>query len=306
MYKHILLSCTMVLLLAVATNGQEREGTGTVSQVQVQTMERNLVRAGMKAPDAAKMVQTMVTARFTYAQMTEVEQQMQLARREQGTLEAVRNKVYEGIAKHIAPDSIIQAANKVQERHAFAMQMAASVGRQKHSALGGIYAACLTSGLTREDAEQITTRLQARVRQMNRERTHALAVETMTTARDMVRLGVSSQLTANVVTGALVKGYDQAAMQTLRQRFTEQQSSTNSEQVAQRFGQAIDRGVRARDLDGSGGAGSSGNDNTGGSGQSGGSGNSGDSGGSGGSNGGSDGGNGGNGGNGGGSGGGRN
>jgi hypothetical protein len=296
----------MVLLLAVTAIGQGTETTGTVSQVQVQTMERNLVRAGMKAPDAAKMVQSMVTARFTYAQMTEVEEQMQLARREQLTLEAVRNKVYEGIAKHIAPDSIIQAANKVQERHAFAMQMAASVGRQKHSALGGIYAACLTSGLNREDAQRITAHLQTRSRQMNRERLQTLAVETMTTARDMVRLGVSSQVTASVINGALAHGYDQAAMRTMRHRFTEQQTATNREQLAQRYGQAIDRGARAEDLGGYGNAGyggtgsgsGSGNGGSGGSGGSGGNG----SGGSGGS--GGDGGNGG--GNGGGSGGGRN
>jgi hypothetical protein len=190
------------------------------------------------------------------------------------------------------------------------MQMATSLGLKQHSALGGIFADCLTSGLNREDAERIRTALQTRSRQMNRERFQALAVETMTTARDMVRLGVSSQVTANVMNGAITKGYDQTAMHTLRQRFTEQRASTNMEQIAQRYGQAIDRGVQARDLgdhgaigggSGNGGSGKSGASGSGGAGGNGSASGGGDAGNGGGA---SNGGGGGNGGNGGGSGGG--
>ena len=277
----------IVLALLAATAAWAQNGDAAIDPARLQAVERDLAEAGLSGPEAAELARGMVAAGYTDGQTTQIGRQIQAAQGEPATRQAMIDKIREGMAKRVAPAGIVQAVERVRDRYGFALGLSAPLAGTQAAGLAGIVADGLSSGLSREDASQIAGGIQAQAAQMDRNRLHALATETMTAARDMVRLGVSSRTTASVMGEALTHGYDAAAMQTLRQTFQARQMQANPDQVAQRFGLAIRQGVQARDLGGlagSGGQGAGGKDagaGSGGSGSSGGGSGSGGSGGSG-------------------------
>ena len=265
---------------------------------------------------------TMDTAGFSAEQVLRVQSMIKTAQQQGLPADAVSSKVYEGIAKHVNPDRIVQALERVTSRYEYGYTLAWRLTKREKQAveLGNTMSAGIAAGLTRQDAEKLVNRLQLRSGQMNRNELFLLAEETMLTARDLSRQGVSSATTAEVVGKAVQKGFAASEMHTMRSTFSRQGVDGNRESLARNYGTAIDHGVQAHDLEGlgtggrgsggthgsgdaadsgagnegsgsgdsghddsSGSSSSGGSDSSGSSGDSGGGGNSGDSGGSGGS-----------------------
>jgi len=256
--QNLIRSFILAVLLVAPAGVQAAGEMASVTSAQLRALESSLVRAGMTDGDAAGMVEGMVEAQYSGEQMTMIGQQIQAAAGDQSTQEAVVSKIREGMAKRVGPEGIVKATDRVRERYGFAMETAKTLTKEQYASLGGIIADSLSSGLSQSDAKQITQGLQTRSEQMEKDSLQALATETMLTARDMVRLGVSSQVASAVVGEALARGYDAAAMETMRQTFNTQRMQSNMDQVAQRFGLAIRQGVSARDLGAHAGAGGSG------------------------------------------------
>jgi hypothetical protein len=263
--QNLIRSFIMVVLLTTTASAQGAGETAPITSPQLRALESSLVRTGMTETDAASMVQGMVEAHYSGEQMTSIGQQVQAAAGDRSTRDAVVSKIREGMAKRVGADGIVKATEKVRDRYGFAMQTAKTLTKEQDASLGGIIADGLSSGLSRQDTNRIRDGLQARSQQVGKDRLHPLATETMMTARDMVRLGVSSRVTSEVVGEALARGYDEASMQTLRQAFNAQRMQGDMDQVAQRFGLAIRQGVNARDLGAHAGAGGSGAGGSGGS-----------------------------------------
>ncbi|OEU47077.1 MAG: hypothetical protein BA866_10795, partial [Desulfobulbaceae bacterium S5133MH15] len=242
------------------------------------------------------LTRTMDSAGFSEEQVLQVQSMIKTAQQQGLPVNAVSGKVYEGISKHVDPDRIVQALERVTSRYEYCHALALKLTNreQKAARLGNTITAGIAAGLTRQDAEKLINSLQSRSRQMNRDELYLLAEETMLTARDMSRQGVSSGTTAGVVSQAVQKNFAAGEMRTMRNTFSRQGVQGNRESLARNYGTAIGHGVQAGDLEGhdpegrgSGGTQGSGdrsgsntgNEGTGG----GGSGNSGNSGGSGGS-----------------------
>jgi len=265
----------LLCLAAVVANGQEPGDSAAAAA-------KNLVRAGMTEDAAARLVADMVDAQYGVEAMDRVTQQVRMAEGQPQAVAAIASKISEGMAKRVGVEAMVQAATRVRERHAFALRTAESFAgdNDKRNEIEGVVADSLASGLAQTDAEQIAASLQLRRQTLNAERLGGLALEALTTARDMVRLGVHSQTTSATVNSALAKGYDQAGVQLLRQVFDAQRTQTNMEAVAQGLLHAVGQGVSAGQLKGYGQAGSGKGSSGGGSGS--GSGNGGGAGGSGG------------------------
>lgn len=194
-----------------------------VTSPQLRAFESSLVRAGMMfSGDAAGLVEGMVEAQYSGEQMAMIGQQVQAAAGDRSTREAVVSKIREGMAKRVGPEGIVKATDRVRQRYGFAMETAKALTKEQYASLGGIIADSLSSGLSQPDAKQITNGLQTRSEQMGKDILQAPAAETILTARDMVRLGVSSQVASAVVGEALARGYDAAATEALRQTFNTQ------------------------------------------------------------------------------------
>jgi len=125
-------------------------------------------------------------------------------------------------------------------------------GKKQAVKLGNTVTAGIAAGLSRQDAEKLVNSLQLRSRQMNHNELCLLAEETMLTARDLSRQGVSSATTAEVVGKAVQKGFAAGEMHTMRSTFSRQEAHGNRESLARNYGTAIDHGVQAHDLQGHG------------------------------------------------------
>jgi hypothetical protein len=251
MITHTLRSLLLLLVMLGAANGQEQSPPAPSTDHQ-QAMVRQLVRAGMMEPEAVNLVTGMTVARFGAEDMAHIAQQAQSAEKAPHTLAAMASKVHEGIAKQAPPGAIVQAVARVQERYTFATKMAETLARDPQGQLGGIIADGLTSGLGRDDAQQVAGALQAHPQTTSVEGRQRLATAAMLTVRDMVRLGVSSPTAATTVTHALAHGYTESDMHALRQTINEQKAETNMEAIAQGYLHAIDQGVSAGQLKGYG------------------------------------------------------
>jgi hypothetical protein len=192
----------------------------------------------------------METNRFTHEQMLRVgallaEEQKNSTNAE--VAQAVRAKVHEGIAKGIAPDRIVDAAATVAGRVRTSTALARSMNSQASNALASVYADSLAAGLTEEDARTLNNKLNRAAAQRSRS-AEALIMETMLTARDLVRQRVTSRTTAELLGQALARGFSAEEIAALRGSFAA--GSGNPENRARSFGSAIGRGDRDQNLQG--------------------------------------------------------
>jgi len=191
------------------------------------------------------------------------------------------NKAHEGIAKNVPPVLIINAMQVVQARNLFAYQHAAKFAEQSDQTkvLGQLMVASLAAGLSKKDANRIIGELQKYNDSQKSENSYELALESLQTARDVSRLGVSSQAVAGLVAQALSKGYSHTDMQSLRNAFMTQAQNSEPQELAHAFATAMQAGKGPQEDAGSpggspgdsgqGGAGSGSGDSGSGSGGSG-------------------------------------
>lgn len=253
-------------------------------EMRLEEVERRLARSGIKEVDAEAMIRAMTAARFTVQQMVRASEQLVLDKPGGLTVQAVKDKIFEGIAKGVPPEAIVTAAAKVKSRHEYASQLAAKLNETNTTQVATAYADCLAAGLSEQHAHQLANALHARVGTPGTAGSRNLAIETLLTAREMVRRRISSITTFEVLESALNNGFSEQEMRTLRQSLAT--GSGDPENNAKRFGNAIEQGVRAGELQGlgnnshgsggksdmgggsggSGGAGNGGGGNNGGSG----------------------------------------
>ncbi len=214
-----------------------------------------LLPAGAWAADPTiELNQAMDQAGFSTTQAAQVQSIIDTARRSGVPAEAVRSKVYEGMAKQIDPDRIITAMQRVTSRYEYSYTLARKLTPNSSQAakLGNTLTAGIAAGLTRRDANRLVNNLQTRAQQIDSKKLYQLAEESMRTARDMSRQGVSSATTADVIGKAVQKGYAARDMQAMRSTFSKQAAQGNRESLARDYGAAIGRGVQANDLSGIG------------------------------------------------------
>lgn len=236
------------LLVTTMAYGNGRQDDSSPSQKRVEAIERQLVRHGLQEKEAQDTAQVMVQVRFTEEHMVRFNNQVLSGSNQRLTTVAIRNKVHEGAAKGVPPEAILQAATRVRDRYQYAMQLAEELDQNKHTQIGRTYADCLAAGLTRQDGRRITDALhqssRAPVKTGNRKN---LNTETLLTLRDMVRQGISSVITTDLLKQALAHGYDENDMLTLRHTLRNR-NMEDLEQAAKQYRVAIENGVPAEGL----------------------------------------------------------
>jgi murein L,D-transpeptidase YcbB/YkuD len=179
--------------------------------------------------------------------------------------EPMQNKVHEGLAKKAPEEAIVRAVERVRDRYEYAYRHARELFNepQQVRSIGNRLAEAHAAGLSNRDIARVMEQLQQRTREMNREQTHALAEATLRGARNMARLGVTSEAVANVYARALQHAYQARDMETLQHSFTRQARQGNPENVARGFSHGISQGLGAGGLGGGGSASGSGSGGSG-------------------------------------------
>ena len=233
-YMQLVLAITFVIFMTKAA----KAGDGSSEDINY-ILERN----GVAPKTAILLSQTMNKAGFSNAQQLEVAGMLAEQNSDSVLAVSFQRKIDEGVSKKVGPGLIVQALNRVKNRYKTADRFALGLQKENRRNLREMAIDCFAAGLTDEDASKIKASLRERARSLNEDaRSQDLAIETMMTAREMLRLGVRSQQTGSLLEHALKTGEDAKAIQTLRNRFRNTLGEEANE-LANQFQHAFKNGM---------------------------------------------------------------
>jgi len=203
---------------SVALGDEVDTGLSSMATEQVRVSTRQMIRSGINSDDALKMTRLMLENRFRQEHTLRAHQIIIDAYKEGLPVEPIMSKAYEGIAKQVKDQNIVQAMEKVRSRYSSAYKQANELTPNKAQTrlIGNNIAEGLAAGMNDYDVSRIRHRLQQRSQQMTNSEMNELAVESLRSARDMARLRVSSSSTADIVCQALQHRYGAKEMKKMR------------------------------------------------------------------------------------------
>ncbi len=249
---------TLILLFLIpayvsAVYGDEVD-TGLPGQatVQVRTSTRQMIQTGVDRDEAIRMTRLMLQNQFTEREVLRAHEMIMNANGKGLPASPIINKAFEGMTKQVQATNIIQAMETVQKRYAVAHTYATRVATQKTSRdlVQNTLAQGLAAGLKESDVQTMTNALlqRARTESMSAARLGPLAAETFAAARDMARLGTSSEATGTLICQAIQHRYNERELQMLSKSFTSQSRQVAPATLASRYAEAIRGGTTADGL----------------------------------------------------------
>lgn len=242
---------------------------------------RQTIGSGIEQDSVVRLTRAMLQNKFDAQQIQLAHALMIEAQNSGMPVEPLINKAFEGMAKGVDPSLIVGAIERGQSRNSEAYRHAAQLSGNKLQTtnLGRELSAAMAAGFLNEDAERITRMIRQRAKSMSSDQAYSLALECFKTARDISRLGVSSQATTNMLAGALGKGFTHQEIHAMRSSFMAQARQSQPQDLARRYSATIQEGKGFQEGPGgdagsssSGGNSGGGSVGPGGGGQSGGSG----------------------------------
>jgi hypothetical protein len=248
------------LLASPVTADTVDQGLAQLSAA-VKDRTREMIQKGMAGEDAVQFIQAMQINRFQEDQILTA-QTIVLEGLSRGLpARPIINKAFEGMAKQVPPERILQAMEVVSSRYAFAFEQARSITQdgEQTRRLGNMLAESLAAGLKEPDASRIISQLQEQSLKLSSNQMEELAAACLSLVRDMSRLGVASALSSQVVSNALSNGLNTAAIAGMHQSMLAQSQTHSAQTVAQGLAHGMQQGQSAPGLGGmSGGQGGQG------------------------------------------------
>ncbi len=243
-------------------------------ELQQRSQTREMAQFIVDQEELPALLKAMERQRFTHSNQVRVQKVIQDAKQEGLPTQPLADKVYEGIAKGVDEQRIVQAMTTVRNRYAYAYRQVRQLVDDAADAqvLGKVVAEAYTAGLKQQDCDKIVEELQTRLQTMTRQESRELALETMLTTRLMARRGVESVTVSDVVVSALEQSYDDADMQQIQKAFMGRALNGSAQGMATQLGEHIGSGGAAQDFGKSSGFGQSHGDGAGSGGQAGGAG----------------------------------
>ena len=250
----------VVFLLASTVFADAVEQSLVQIPAPIKDRTRAMIENGIPSEDAIQLVLAMNANRFKEEQILKAQGIVLEAQRRGLPTKPVINKVFEGMAKQVAPERTLQAMEAVSSRYAFAYDQARSITKNTEQAgqLGNMLAESLAAGLKEQDALQIMSQLQEKSPKMNRDQMDELAAACLAMARDMSRLGVSSNLSSQVISSALSNGLNAASIASMHQSLVAQTQTHSAQTLAQGLAHGAQQGQSAQGLGGQSGHGGQG------------------------------------------------
>jgi len=254
----------ILVILAAAASADEVDQRLSQLPTPVQERTREMIRAGVRTEDAVQLVQGMQTNRFQMEHMLKAQAIVLEAQNKGLPTMPVINKALEGMAKQVPPERTLQAMETVRSRYVFAYgQSSALTSEKKHAErLGNLLAESLAAGFSEQDASRTISRLQEQSPTLSTDGLSQLAEACLAMARDMSRLGVSSALTGQVISGAITNGLSASAIAGMNQSMLAQSQNQSAQSLAQGLAQGLQgqtsHGMNSPGQSGVGGSGSPG------------------------------------------------
>jgi hypothetical protein len=249
----------LVLFAAAAQCDEIEDSLPPDTPPEIKASARQAIQNGLDPKNVVKLTRSMLQNKFDEQQVQLAHTLMIKAKNSNMPVQPLMNKAFEGMAKNVPPPLIVSAMERVQSRNEFAFQRAARLSRSKSQTanLGRALSDALAAGFSKEDADKITQLLQQRSQSMKSDKAHSLALECYNTARDVSRLGVTSPAVANMLAGALNKGFSHQDMLAMRSAFMTQAQQSQPQNLARSYSAAIQEGKGFQEGPGSGAGNSS-------------------------------------------------
>lgn len=238
-----------------------------------------------------QLSEAMHQNRFSQVNMERIRELLEDMEQDGLPTDPVTDKVYEGIVKGVEPEIIVQAAERVRNRYRIAERQAGELipASQQRTRLREMFVGAYAAGMTEPECSRLVSQLQSRTRSMDAVEAQELTLQTMATARAIVRRGASAEHTSQLLEQALQQSYQAGDMEQMRHQFEYRVRYGSPDHVAAQFNDEIGSGAKAEELgrsrsrgsesnsgnaggSGNGSAGADGSENSGSSGGSGGSG----------------------------------
>ena len=234
-----------VVLFATAALGDEIDDSLPPDTPQaVKTSARQAIQSGLAQEDVVKLTRAMLQNKFD-EQLAQLAHALMIEAQNSGMpVQPLMNKAFEGMAKGVDPSQIVGAMEAVQSRNSSAYRNAVKLSGNKSqtATLGRVLSAALAAGFSKKDADKLTQMNQERAKSMQTDEAYSLALECFKTARDVSRLGVSSQAVTNMLAAALNQGFNHQKMSAMRNAFMTQAQQSQAQNLAHRYSTAIQEG----------------------------------------------------------------
>jgi hypothetical protein len=253
--KRIYALVAMIFLCTSPLFGDEvDDGLSKGAPEQLKTHTRAMIKAGVASTDALKMTKAMEQNRFQAENIVRSQEIVMSALKDGLPAGPVMSKAYEGLAKGVREQDVVNAMERTRARYSLAYQTARKVAdsTQQVEQTGNTIAEGMAAGLKTQDCDRIADKLQQRDRDRKRDRTNVLAKESFMTVREMVRYRVPSDVAAGTVCAALEQAYQARDMERLRTSFMKNARYGNATQLANNYAAHIRNGVISRDLESAG------------------------------------------------------
>jgi uncharacterized membrane protein YgcG len=249
--KPIIMALSILLAIATAGFGADwssRLPAGTSDAVKARIADA--IHAGVDADAAVALARRMEENQFGEDHKVRVYKIIMAAQQEDLPVSPIVNKAYEGMAKRVEAERIVQAMEAVRSRYSISFQQARALTAEERQrrALGQTIAEGLAAGILERDLARITENVRKQTRQFDREQANLLSLLSLQVARDMARFGVLSGTLTDVVCRALQNRFTAREMERMRNSFINEARYGKAETIAQQFGAQIGAGSRAEGL----------------------------------------------------------
>jgi len=250
MKKLLIIILGTCLCSSLALGDELGHRLSTIGNEQIRVHTRAMINAGIPIDEAIKMTRLMI--QNNYKNQNILQAQRILIDTVQGGLpdKPVMNKAYEGIAKNVQEDRVVEAMEKTHERYSVAYRYARSITPNpvRINDIGKIIAESFTAGINNKDAYKIIESLKNSTQQMTNNNTVAFAEEIFLSLRDMARRSVLSSIATDVVSKALKHQYSLEEIKQMRHSFVSRSMNIDPTVLAIQYGHDIEHGVRAKEL----------------------------------------------------------
>jgi len=244
MKKLLIIFCALCCVSSVAFADEVERGLSTMATEQIKVSARQMIATGMNSENVIKMTRYMIHNQFSQQTILRAHEIIVRAHKEKLPVGPIMNKAYEGIAKGVKARNIVKAMETVRSRFAFSYQRSKELTLEENRvrSMGKTMAESLSAGLKEKDMDALMDKLRERTRDMKQDQTCELAEETFKTAREMARLGVSSEVTSGMIGQALRNRYNVKEMERIRNMFATRSQYSNAENLAKSLSEQIGRG----------------------------------------------------------------
>ena len=250
MKKLLIIILGICLCSSLAFGDEVDRRLSTIGNEQIRVHTRAMINVGIPGDEAIKMTRLMIQNNYQDQNILRAQKILIDAVEEGLPNRPVMNKAYEGIAKNVQEDRVVEAMEKTRSRYSVAYRHARSITQNpvRVNDIGKTIAESLTAGINNKDAHQIMESLQNSTRQMTRNNTEAFAEEIFLSLRDMARRSVLSKIATDVVCKALEHQYSVQEIKQMRHSFISRSMNIDPTILAIQYGYDIEHGVRAKDL----------------------------------------------------------